>query len=409
VVSERRTDDPKGRKVVSLLGATGSIGANTVDILRRHRDRFAVAAVTANRDADALAAVARELDAKVAVIAEPKAYAALKAALADTGIAVGAGADALVEAAGRPADLTVAAIVGAAGLAPTLAAIESGSDIALANKECLVCAGDLFINAVRRHGVQLLPVDSEHNAIFQALASRDASAAEQITLTASGGPFRDWPLAALAEATPDQAAAHPNWSMGRKVSVDSSTLMNKGLEVIEAHYLFAMAPSQIDVLIHPQSIVHGLVAYRDGSVIAHLAVPDMRIPLGYCLWWPDRAPDTVGRLDLTALRSLTFEEPDRSRFPGLALARRALDAGTWATNILNAANEIAVEAFLAGRIGYLDIVSIADEVLAEAAAINLPQRPADLEGALAVDAEGRRLARVRVDRIARNHQRAELT
>jgi 1-deoxy-D-xylulose-5-phosphate reductoisomerase len=365
--------------------------------------------VTARKDVDALAVVARDLNAKVAVIAEPTGYTALKAALADTDIVVAAGADALVEAAGRPTDLTVAAIVGAAGLAPTLAAIQGGSDIALANKECLVCAGDLFISAVRRHGVRLLPVDSEHNAIFQVLASRDVSAVDRITLTASGGPFRDWPVKALAGATPDEAAAHPNWSMGRKISVDSSTLMNKGLEVIEAHYLFGLAPEQIDVLIHPQSIVHGLVAYRDGSVIAHLAVPDMRVPLGYCLWWPDRAPDAVARLDLAELGSLTFEEPDRSRFPGLALARRALDAGAWATNILNAANEIAVEAFLAGRIGYLDIVSIADEVLAEASAINLPQTPAELEEALAVDAEGRRLARAKVDRVAMNHQRAELT
>jgi len=398
-----------GRRVVSLFGATGSIGTNTIDILKRHRDRFAVDVVTANTDAAALAKAARELGARLAVIAEPSAYAALQSALAGTGIEAAAGADALVDAARRPVNLMIAGIVGAAGLAPTLAAIEAGSDVAIANKECLVCAGDLFMKAVQRKNVQLLPVDSEHNAVFQSLGSGGIADVERITLTASGGPFRDWPAAALAAATPDEAAAHPNWSMGRKISVDSSTLMNKGLEVIEAHHLFGLPPDRIEVLIHPQSIVHGLVAFRDGSVIAGLAVPDMRVPLGFCLWWPDRPSESPGRLRLAEIGSLTFEEPDPARFPGLGLARAALDSGGWATNIFNAANEIAVEAFLAGQIGYLDIARLVEDVLSFAQGINLPKTPASLDEALAIDAEGRRLARQRLGRFAAGRQEAEIT
>jgi 1-deoxy-D-xylulose-5-phosphate reductoisomerase len=341
-----------------VLGATGSIGANTVDILRRHRDRFAVEVLTARKDVDALAAAARDLNAKVAVIAEPTGYAALKEALADTDVVVAAGADALVEAAGRPTDLTVAAIVGAAGLAPTLAAIQGGSDIALANKECLVCAGDLFISAVRRHGVRLLPVDSEHNAIFQVLGSRDVSAVDRITLTASGGPFRDWPVNALAGATPDEAAAHPNWSMGRKISVDSSTLMNKGLEVIEAHWLFDVGPRQIDVVVHPQSIVHSMVELVDGSIIAQLGVTDMRLPIQYAFSYPDRWTAPLPPLDLTTAGRLEFEQPDTGRFPCLALAFRALEGDAGLPIVLNAANEIAVAEFLQLRLGFTSIPEV---------------------------------------------------
>ena len=405
-LGERRPTRPRR---VSVFGVTGSIGTNTIDILTRHTDRFAVDAVTAHTDVAGLSAAARELEAKLAVVADPKCYDALKTALTGTDIEAAAGPAALVEAARRPVDLTIAAIIGAAGLAPTLAAIESGSDIALANKECLVSAGDLFMAAAHRNNVNLLPVDSEHNAIFQALGNSGVSAVERITLTASGGPFLEWSAEALAGATPEQAATHPNWSMGRKISVDSSTLMNKGLEVIEAHHMFGLPADRIDVLIHPQSIVHGLVAFRDGSVLAQLAVPDMRLPLGFCLFWPERTMSSPGMLDLVEIGSLSFEPPDPTRFPGLSLARRALETGPWATNILNAANEIAVEAFLDGQIGYLAVAALCEEVLTLAAGINLPTTPDSLDDALAIDAEGRRLAERQIDRLVGHHQEAEIT
>jgi 1-deoxy-D-xylulose-5-phosphate reductoisomerase len=408
MVTAPKSDAGAPRRI-SLFGATGSIGASTADILRRHPDRFSVDVVTANTDSAALASVARELGATLAVIADPAAYDELRSALAGTSIEVAAGETALVDAARRPVDMFVAAIVGAAGLPPTMAAIEAGADIVLANKECLVCAGELFMAAVKRKGVRLLPADSEHNAIFQVLGEGGIAEVDRVTLTASGGPFLNWSPTDLARATPDEAAAHPNWSMGRKISVDSSTLMNKGLEVIEAHHLFGLAPDRIDVLIHPQSIVHGLVTYRDGSVLAGLSVPDMRIPLANCLWWPDRAPGQPGRLGLADIGSLTFQAPDPTHFPGLALARDALDAGPRDTNILNAANEIAVHAFLQGRIGYLDISSLCEDVLTSAKAINLPMRPDSLDEALAIDAEGRRLAREVLTRFAAANREAEIT
>ncbi|MHA1560185.1 MAG: 1-deoxy-D-xylulose-5-phosphate reductoisomerase [Alphaproteobacteria bacterium] len=392
--SDANTENASARrKRITVLGATGSIGASTVDLLRRYPQQFAVEAVTANRDAKGLAKIATDIGAKIAVVADPSAYGELKAAVAGTGIAAAAGADALLDAAARPVDLVVAAIVGAAGLAPTMAAIEAGSDIALANKECLVCAGALFMKAVARKAVRLLPVDSEHNAIFQALGAGGAEAVDKIILTASGGPFRDWTAERLANATPDQAAHHPNWSMGKKISVDSSTLLNKGFELIEAHYLFDIAPDQIEVLVHPQSIVHGLVVYRDGSVISQMSVTDMRVPLGFCLWWPERRSAPRKRLDLTAVGSLTFEDPDPVRFPGLQLARRALEAGGWATNVLNAANEVAVDAFLKGALAYPDIVGLSDQVLSTAVTMNFPSEVDSLEDSLAIDREGRRIAR----------------
>ncbi len=394
---------------VSLLGATGSIGASTISLLRRYPDAFEVEVVAAARDADGLARAALDVGAKLAVVADPAALLPLRAALAGSGIATAAGHDALIEAAQRPVDITVAAIVGAAGLAPTMAAIEAGSTIALANKECLVSAGDLFMSAVRRTGVRLLPVDSEHNAVYQALGAGGIVGVDRIILTASGGPFRNWSKDQLERATADEAAAHPNWSMGKKISVDSATLMNKGFELIEAHHLFDLPGDRIDVLIHPQSIVHGLVAYRDGSVLAQMSVTDMRVPLAYCLWWPERREAPAKRLDLATLRTLTFDEPDRHRFPGLPLARRALEAGGSATNILNAANEIAVDAFLNGRIGYLDIVALAEDVLTEATGLGLPAAPQTLEEALAIDAEGRRLAREQLGRFAADWQRTEMT
>lgn len=383
----------RGRRRITLLGATGSVGASAVDLIAAHPEDFAVEAVTANASAEALATLARRLDARLAVVGDAGAYAALSAALAGTGIEVAAGPAALAEAACRPVDLTVAAIVGAAGLEPTLAAVEAGNDVAIANKECLVCAGDLFVAAARRTGIRVLPVDSEHNAIFQALETRNRDEVDRIVLTASGGPFWQWTREAMAAATPVQALAHPNWSMGPKITIDSATLMNKGLEVIEAHYLFGMAPDRIDVLVHRQSIVHGLVAYGDGSVLAELGVPDMRTPLSHCLWWPERRSTATRRLDLAALGTLTFERVDPTRFPAVEIARAALAAGGWATNMLNAANEVAVDAFLKGAIGYLDIVPVAEKVLDRAGSLDLTRTVGDLAAAVALDAEGRRLAR----------------
>ncbi len=382
----------RGKRTVSVLGVTGSIGASTVDLLTRHADRFAVEAVTAGQNVALLAATARKLGARIAVVADPTAYPALRDALAGSGIVAAAGAAALVEAAARPADIVVAAIVGAVGLAPTLAAARAGASVALANKEALVCAGALFMAAAKAGGGRVLPVDSEHNAIFQALEAHNTASVDRIILTASGGPFLGWTKARMAKATPAEALAHPNWSMGDKVTIDSATMMNKGLEVIEAHHLFGLENEQIEVLVHPQSIVHGLVAYRDGSTLAQMSVPDMRVPLAHCLWWPERATEPQRRLDLSALGKLTFEAPDETRFPALRLARHALAAGGWATNILNAANEVAVAAFLAGRIGYLDIVGVVDFVLDRALGMALPRVISDIEAALALDAEGRRLA-----------------
>jgi 1-deoxy-D-xylulose-5-phosphate reductoisomerase len=388
--AEKFSADPKR---ITVLGATGSIGASTVDLLRRYPDRFTVEAVTANRDAKTLAKVAIDVGAKRAVVADPSAYEDLKAALSGTDVATTAGAEALLDAASHPVDLVIAAIVGAAGLAPTMAAIEAGSDIALANKECLVCAGTVFMQAVARKNVRLLPVDSEHNAIFQALGAGGVDAVDKIILTASGGPFWDWPVENLANATPEQATHHPKWSMGKKISVDSSTLLNKGLELIEAHYLFGIEPERLEVLVHPQSIVHGLVAYRDGSVISQMSVTDMRVPLAFCLWWPERRNAPRKQLDLAAFGNLTFEDPDPVKFPGLQIARRALEAGGWATNILNAANEVAVDAFLMGAIAYPDIVALSDKVLTTAESMNFPSEVGSLEDALALDGEGRRTAR----------------
>jgi 1-deoxy-D-xylulose-5-phosphate reductoisomerase len=377
---------------ISILGATGSIGTSTLAVIAERANDFEVVAVTANDNAVQLAEIAKTSGAGLAVIANPAAYPGLKSALAGTGIETAAGAVAVEEAAGRPVDMVVAAIVGAAGLSPTLAAIRAGSQVALANKECLVCAGDLFMAAARKAGRSILPVDSEHNAIFQALDGHPIDEVERIILTASGGPFRDWSREAMAAATPQQALRHPNWSMGPKITIDSATMMNKGLEVIEAHHLFGLPGEQLEVLVHPQSIVHGLVAFRDGSMLAQMSAPDMRTPIAHCLAWPGRQAATSRRIDLAALGKLTFERPDPDRFPALKIARQALAAGGSATNILNAANEIAVAAFLAGRIGFVDIAGIVEEALAEAASICRGPAPASAEEALVVDREGRRIA-----------------
>jgi len=353
-------------KRLTILGATGSIGQSTLDLVGRHPDRFAVEAVTAANNVEQLAAIARETNARFAVVANAAHHDALRDALAGTGIATGAGESAVVEAASRPADVVMAGIVGSAGLEPSLAAIRNGATLALANKETLVCAGELVMAELAKHGGRILPVDSEHNAIHQVLDRARPETVAGITLTASGGPLRTWSRAALQHVTPEQAVAHPNWSMGAKISVDSATMMNKGLELIEAHHLFAMPEGRIDVLVHPESIIHSMVTYRDGSVLAELGNPDMRTPIACALAWPTRIEAPVAPLDLGRIGRLTFEPPDPERFPSLRLAREALQTGGTAPTILNAANEVAVAAFLAGRIGYPDIFATVEATLAGA-------------------------------------------
>src|SRR6516165_6633436 len=379
-------------RTVTLLGATGSIGSSTADLLRRDPDRYAVEAVTAHRDASALSRLARELNARFAAVADPAAYSDLKSELAGSGIEAAAGVAAIIEAAQRPADWVMAAITGAASLAPTLAAAERGATVALANKECLVCAGALFMRRAAAKGATVLPVDSEHNAIFQALSAGRRDDIRRIVLTASGGPFRTWAADAIRKVTVEQALKHPTWSMGPKVTIDSATLMNKGLELIEAHHLFALAPDELDVVVHPQSVVHGLVEFRDGSVIAQLGSPDMRIPISHCLGWPTRMATPAPRLDLARVGSLTFEEPDPVRFPALALARRALAQGGAAPTVLNAANEIAVREFVGRRLGFAGIPALVEATLDAAARRGALAEPQSVEEAVAVDHNARRLA-----------------
>ena len=356
---------------ITVLGSTGSVGRSTLDVLMQVRRSgqfpFAVEALTARVNAALLAAQAIEMQARIAVVEDETALPELRARLAGTGIEAAGGAAAIVEAAARPADWTMAAIVGAAGLTPTLAAVRQGGVVALANKECLVCAGPLFTAEVRRAGTRLMPVDSEHNAIFQVFDFERPAAIERIQVTASGGPFRTWAPEAIAAATPEQARRHPTWDMGIKISIDSATLMNKGLELIEAHYLFAVEPKRLEVLVHPQSIVHSLVSYSDGSVLAHLGSPDMRVPIAHALAWPDRLTTDSPRLDLAALGRLTFEAPDTAKFPCLALAQLALQEGEAAPAVLNAANEVAVDAFIRGRIGFGGIAPVVEAALNEGA------------------------------------------
>lgn len=378
---------------VSILGATGSIGSSTVDLIKRSRERFRVEAVTANSNAAALAQIAREVGARVAVLADEGGYAELKSVLAGSGIETAAGEAGLIEAAQRPADWAMAAIAGAVGLKPTLAAIERGATVALANKECLVCAGSLFMRRAKASGAAVLPVDSEHNAVFQALGAGRREDVSRVILTASGGPFRTWTLDQIRAATPDQALKHPNWSMGPKVTIDSATLMNKGLEVIEAHHLFGLKPDEIEVLVHPQSVVHGLVEFRDGSVVAQLGPADMRVPIAHCLAYPERIDGPVPRLDLAALRELTFENPDPVRFPALGLARQAMVTGGAAPTVLNAADEVAVAEFMAGRLSFPGIAALVEATLEAAAKRGLLADPVSVEAALAVDHTARGLAR----------------
>jgi 1-deoxy-D-xylulose-5-phosphate reductoisomerase len=375
-------------KTVTILGATGSVGDSTIDLIQREPGKYRVVALTAHRNAAKLAQQARLLKPEMVALADEAGYRELKDALVGTNIQVAAGADAVCEAASLNADWVMAAIVGAAGLQPTLTAVRRGAVIALANKECLVCAGDLFMAAVAEHGATLLPVDSEHNAIFQVFDFDQHHKVSRILLTASGGPFRTATRETMARATPAEAVAHPNWSMGAKISVDSATMMNKGLELIEAHHLFRLPESQIEIVVHPQSVVHSMVEYTDGSVLAQMGTPDMRTPIAYTLGWPERLNAPAARLDFAALKTLSFEAPDLERFPALRLARAALQEGGATPTVLNAANEVGVARFLDGEIGFLEIAAHVEETLA-----HMPKcAMASLDDVLAVDREARRVA-----------------
>ncbi|MEK6637698.1 MAG: 1-deoxy-D-xylulose-5-phosphate reductoisomerase [Pseudomonadota bacterium] len=377
------------RKSVTILGATGSIGTSTLDLIYRNPQAFEIVALTAHSDTDGLAAVARKCGARYAVIGDPDKYTALKAALSGSGVAVAAGSDAVAEAAAMNADWTMAAIVGCAGMMPVLAALRCGKSVALANKEALVSAGALMLDAAKASGATLLPVDSEHNAIFQCLDRSAPQGVAKIILTASGGPFRTWSAEAMATVTSAQAVKHPNWSMGAKISVDSATMMNKGLELIEAWHLFGLPSAQLDVLVHPQSVIHSMVEYVDGSVLAQLGSPDMRTPIAHTLAWPQRMETPSERLNLAQIGKLEFEEPDLQRFPSLRLARSAMEAGGACPAILNAANEIAVAAFLGDRIGFCDIAMIVERTLER----YQPRAPQTVDDVLRIDGEARHVAK----------------
>jgi len=375
---------------ITILGSTGSVGQNTVDLVARDPQRYRVEALVAGNSAEVLSEQARRVHARFAVVANPQRYRALKDALAGTSIEVAAGQEAVTEAAARPAEWVMAAIVGFAGLAPALVAARRGTLLALANKEALVCAGRLLLDAIGGAGGVLLPVDSEHNAIFQVFDAGQRHAIDRLILTASGGPFRNWSLADMANATQEQALAHPNWDMGAKISIDSATMMNKGLELIEAHLLFGLPADQIEIVVHPQSVIHSMLAYRDGSVLAQMGTPDMRVPISHVLGWPSRIDGPANRLNFSELPPLTFERPDSSRFPSLRLARETLKIGGLAPVVLNAANEAAVAAFLARRIGFLDIARVVEDVLTASKSLSRPVE--GLQQIQAADVEARRRA-----------------
>ena len=379
-------------RTVTVLGATGSIGDSTMDLLRAAPDRYQVEALTANSNVQALAKLAREFRARFVAVADPSRLNELRDALAGTGIAHGAGESAVIEAAQRPADWVMAAVSGAAGLKPALAAVDRGATIALANKECLVCAGDFFMDRAAKANACILPADSEHNALFQALASGNREELVRVIITASGGPFRTWAAADIEQATLAQALKHPNWSMGQKITIDSASMMNKGLEVIEASYLFTLPPDEIDVLVHPQSIVHGMVEFSDRSVMAQLGTPDMRTPIAHCLGWPDRIAGRAAPLDLAKVGSLTFEAPDYGRFPGLKLAYDALRHGNGATTVYNAANEVAVAAFVAQQIRFGGIAQLVETTLNNWVRAGYQGPLASADDALAVDHTARKTA-----------------
>ncbi|MFO1174001.1 MAG: 1-deoxy-D-xylulose-5-phosphate reductoisomerase [Paracoccaceae bacterium] len=380
---------------VSVFGATGSIGESTFDLLVRQggRARYRTVALTGGRNVARLAEQARVLGAEVAVTAHEECLGDLRAALAGSGIEAAAGAAALAEAADRPADWVMSGIVGAAALVPGFRALAHGATLALANKESLVTAGPLLIDAARIHGARILPVDSEHSAIFQALQSEDMEAVERIIITASGGAFRDWPLAKLAKATVAEASCHPNWAMGQRITIDSASMFNKALELIETHEFFGIEPDRIEVLVHPESLVHALVGFRDGGMIGHLGAPDMRHAIGYALNWPDRAPLPVARLDLARVGSLTFSAPDPERYPALRLARAVMKTGGLAGAVFNAAKEVALDGFIEGRIGFLDMAGVVETVLERiSATTDLGTRPGTLDMILGADREARAVA-----------------
>jgi 1-deoxy-D-xylulose-5-phosphate reductoisomerase len=380
------------KRRIAILGATGSIGRSTLDLVERSPERFEVVALTAQKSVAALADAARRTGAKLAVIADPGRFDELRTALDGSGCRAAAGPEGLVEAAACEAEWVMAAIVGCAGLVPTMAAIEAGKAVALANKEALVTAGSLMTDAAKSSGATLLPVDSEHNAIFQCLAGSRSQDVSRLVLTASGGPFRERSLDEMSRATPAQAVAHPKWSMGTKISVDSATLMNKGLELIEAHHLFGLPSDRIDVIVHPQSVVHSLVEFVDGSLLAQLGSADMRIPIAYTLAWPERMETPAERLSLANIGRLDFEKPDLARFPSLRLAREALEGSGGEAIVLNAANEVAVEAFLKGAIGFCDIGRLVEEALGK---IN-SSAPQSIEEVVALDRETRERASLMV-------------
>ena len=385
---------------ITLLGATGSIGGSTVDLIKRGKGRYRVEAVVANKNAAQLAQIARDLGARFAVVSDATAYKELKDALSGTGIEAASGEAALLEAAERPAEWVMGAMSGAVGLKPTLAALKRGATVAIANKECLVCAGGVFMRTAAKSGATVLPVDSEHNAIFQALGSGRREDVKLVILTASGGPFRTWTKDQMRGATLEQALKHPNWSMGPKNTIDSATMMNKGLELIEAQHIFGLKPHELDVLVHPQSIVHGLVEYRDGSVLAQLGSPDMRIPIAHCLAWPERIDGPAERLNLARIGNLAFEAPDTDRFPALAIARRVLEAGGATATVFNAANEIAVASFVDRKLGFTGIAALVEATIDAAERRNATEEPETIEDALAVDHIARSLAQDLLPEIA---------
>ena len=389
------TSKPIKPRSVSVLGSTGSIGCNTLDLIARNLEHFSVVALTGNQNVQLLAEQARIFRPELVVVATESSYMDLKKELSGTNIRIAAGDQALEEAANLNSDLVMAGIVGIAGLKPTITAIRRGATVALANKECLVCAGNLLFNELNKYGGTILPVDSEHNAIFQVFDFKQSDTVEKLILTASGGPFRETPIDKMARITPKEAIAHPNWDMGAKISVDSATMMNKGLELIEAFYLFPINEDQIEILVHPQSVIHSMVAYTDGSVLAQLGTPDMRTPISYALNWPRRLGTPSPQLDFVKIASLTFEAPDFKRFPALTLAKESLSARGAAPTVLNAANEIAVEYFLDHKIGFLDIVKIVGQTLNKQSF----KDPATIEEVNTIDKEARIIARELVSSI----------
>lgn len=398
--SSARAKPASAVRSLTLLGATGSIGGSTVDLIKRGKGRYRVEAVVANKNAAQLAQIARDIGARFAVVSDVSAYKELKDALSGTGIEAASGEAALLEAAERPAEWVLGAMSGAVGLKPTLAALKRGATVAIANKECLVCAGGVFMRTAAKSGATVLPVDSEHNAIFQALGSGRREDVKLVILTASGGPFRTWTKDQMRTATLEQALKHPNWSMGPKNTIDSATMMNKGLELIEAQHIFGLKPHELDVLVHPQSIVHGLVEYRDGSVVAQLGSPDMRIPIAHCLAWPERIDGPAERLNLARIGNLTFEAPDTGRFPALAIARRVLEAGGATPTVFNAANEIAVASFVERRLSFAGIAALVEATIDAAERRNATNEPETIEDALAVDHIARSLTQDLLPEIA---------